>query len=234
MNTNNLLLISDKYDIETEQMALAWEKRGGQVKRIGKFWVKPDIGDAEVFIYGGDSFALVLAQVLDLNMLMVEDKMIAAVGPRFLKRKVWIIRGDQLEALVFPIFLKPATPKLFKAKIFANMADFYAHVGDWEQGEKLIASKIIEIEAEVRSFILHGQIMDAAFYEGKGDLQTAIPFIKSFLASTPLALPSTFVLDIGWNSQDGWFIIEFNSSWGAGLNGCQADKILPCILEATQ
>jgi len=33
-----------------------WEERGGEVKRIGKFWIKPEIGNKRVAIYGNDSF----------------------------------------------------------------------------------------------------------------------------------------------------------------------------------
>ena len=46
-------------------------------------------------------------------------------------------------------------------------------------------------------------------------------------------LPKSYVLDIGYNKANGWFIIEFNASWGAGLNGCQAEKVIECIRTAT-
>jgi hypothetical protein len=28
-------------------------------------------------------------------------------------------------------------------------------------------------------------------------------------------------------------VIEFNAAWGAGLNGCDPEKVLPAILEAS-
>ncbi len=39
--------------------------------------------------------------------------------------------------------------------------------------------------------------------------------------------------DVGLIKGEGWAFIEANSSWGAGLNGCEAAKVLPAILAAT-
>jgi len=41
---NELLLIPDKADEERDTIAAAWEANGGEVKRIGKFWIKPNVG----------------------------------------------------------------------------------------------------------------------------------------------------------------------------------------------
>jgi hypothetical protein len=46
-------------------------------------------------------------------------------------------------------------------------------------------------------------------------------------------LKDSFVMDLGWNDRDEWFIIEFNSTWGAGLNGCDPNKVVSCVMEAT-
>ncbi|WP_394337843.1 hypothetical protein [Chitinophaga silvisoli] len=40
-------------------------------------------------------------------------------------------------------------------------------------------------------------------------------------------------MDLGFNEVLGWFVLEFNASWGAGLNGCRAEKVIDCILAAT-
>lgn len=36
MNNPPILLIPEKTDIEFEQVAAAWQQRGGQVKKLGK------------------------------------------------------------------------------------------------------------------------------------------------------------------------------------------------------
>jgi hypothetical protein len=41
------------------------------------------------------------------------------------------------------------------------------------------------------------------------------------------------VVDVGLIAGRGWAVIEFNAAWGAGLNGCDPEKVLPAILEAS-
>ena len=83
-----LLLIPDKADIERDTLADIWKREGGEVLRIGKFWIRPEVGDNSVSIYGHDSFCLVLAQVLGLEMEIVRDELIAEVPEKYLKRKI--------------------------------------------------------------------------------------------------------------------------------------------------
>ena len=39
--------------------------------------------------------------------------------------------------------------------------------------------------------------------------------------------------DVGFIADRDWAVVEFNAAWGAGLNGCDAAKILPAILRAS-
>ncbi len=230
---NRLLLIPDKPDIETDALAKVWEAAGGAVKRIGKFWIKPEVGNKQISIYGYDSFCLVLAQILDLEMVMVKDEWIAELPKEYLKREIKLRPILEIEKIEYPKFIKPVTPKLFKAEVFHSAKDLKSKIEDIEEKEVLICSDPILVTKEVRSFILNREIKDLAFYEGSGELEQPRKFIESFLENSKLELPKTFVLDVGFNEQDGWFVIEFNSSWGAGLNGCEPGKVMACIREAT-
>jgi hypothetical protein len=42
MNTLITLLIPQKTDIEHEQVFSAWIEKGGQAKRLDKFWIKDE------------------------------------------------------------------------------------------------------------------------------------------------------------------------------------------------
>jgi hypothetical protein len=48
-----------------------------------------------------------------------------------------------------------------------------------------------------------------------------------------MELPRAVVVDVGLIAGRGWAVIEFNAAWGAGLNGCDPEKVLPAILEAS-
>ena len=230
---NSILLIPDKEDSEREKVAKAWEKRGGEVKRIGKFWKKPDVNGKKVALYGYDSFCLVLAEVLNIEVLMPKDEWIADVDKNYLKRHIEIVKIEDCKNIVFPKFIKPVIPKLFKAEIFSSSEELMKKITGIDFSERLISSDIIKVTKEVRSFILNKEIMDLAFYEGKGLLEEPKVFIEDFLRETKIDFPTTFVLDVGYNDRDGWFLIEFNSSWGAGLNFCDATKIIDCLKAAT-
>jgi len=231
---NEILLIPDKADTERDAIAKIWEDGGGEVMRIGKFWIKPEVGNKRVSIYGYDSFCLVLAQILEIEMEMVKDEWIAELPNKYLKREINIIPIKESEKIDFPKFIKPVTPKLFKAEVFKSALELKAKIVGIEEKELLICSEEIEVKKEVRSFILNGKIKDLAFYEGDGNIEKPRKFIENFLTNCEIKLPKTFVLDVGFNDHDDWFVIEFNSSWGAGLNFCKPEKVIQCIREAAK
>ncbi len=81
MKIATTLLIPAKSDEERDRVAQAWEAAGGRVRRVQKFWVKPDLADNEaVAIYGNDTFAQVLAQVLGLKLLSPDDALIGRIS----------------------------------------------------------------------------------------------------------------------------------------------------------
>ena len=170
----------------------------------------------EVSIYGYDVFCLILAQTLNLQMTLVDDALIARIPFQFLKRTIDLVPISSLDAIAFPRFLKPKTPKLFEAKVFHSKSELLCITKGMGNSEYLLSSDIIEIEKEVRSFILEGKVQDLAYYEGHGDTREAKDFLESFIAYASTELPNTLVIDLGYNKLDGWFIIEFNASWGAG------------------
>ena len=104
---NELLLIPDKPDTERDKVAKAWRDSGGEVLYISKFWEKPATNEKRVALYGFDTFCLVLAQVLGLELLMPQDEIIAALPQQFVKRDLVIKTISQIESISFPIFIKP-------------------------------------------------------------------------------------------------------------------------------
>ena len=231
---NEILLIPEKTDIERDLVAKHWKKNGGEIKKIGKFWVQPNIDiNKRITIYGIDTFSLVLAQVIGVNLIEPKDERISEINYKWLKRKISIMNIKDVSKLQFPTFIKPVKPKSFKSAIYKNIDDFFEETKGIEKKEKIIQSDIIKIESEVRAFILNNEILDLAIYEGNSDLSFARSFLNEFLNNNLIDLPKTYVIDLGYNKIDDWFIIEFNSSWGAGLNSCNPNKVIKGIREAT-
>ena len=230
---NELLLIPDKADIERDAIAETWRNNDGEVMRIGKFWERPNIKTQRITIYGNDTFSLVLAQVLDVNLIQPKDEIISQIDIKWTKRKIQIVEISVVQPTYFPTFIKPVKPKTFKAKVYNEYDEFLKETEGILPKEQIIHSNIIPINAEARAFILNNQILDIALYEGTAKLTEAKQFLNEFLANSPENLPKSYVVDLGFNKQDNWFLLEFNSSWGAGLNSCNPDKVIKGIREAT-
>jgi hypothetical protein len=52
-------------------------------------------------------------------------------------------------------------------------------------------------------------------------------------AAQSLELPITCVIDVGRLRDGAWVLIEANATWGAGLNGCEPQKVVRCLAVAS-
>ena len=250
MKIATTLLIPAKSDVERDRVAQAWEAAGGRVRRVEKFWVKPDLADNEaVAIYGNDTFAQVLAQVLGLQLLSPDDALIGRISKEWTKRTVlqrdleYLLRSkdprwkaaapSDIAKIDFPLFVKPVIPKQFVAAVYQSLSELQAATLDLPGKEAVLTSEKVEISAESRFFVLDGEPQASAIYEGEGDLAEAELLVSAFAQAHASDLPRTYVVDLAFNPDLGWFMLEFNSAWGAGLNGCDPQKVLHCIAAAT-
>ncbi|MBO9198897.1 MULTISPECIES: ATP-grasp domain-containing protein [Niastella] len=230
-----ILLIPEKTDPETEQVFEAWTKNGGQIKRLGKYWIRDEeLARQQIAIYGNQAFSLVLAQIYNVELLSPDDSLIARLDQAWTKRIIQLKLIDQLTESDFPVFIKPVIPKMFMAGVFQTLNDFMQVAGGLEDTEKVLVSTIIsDIKAEARCYVKDGMVKDLALYEGEADLTSATQFVLDFMDSNKKDLPKVVVIDIACSDIAGWFILEFNACWGAGLNSCKAENVIDCIIEAT-
>ena len=244
MNALPTLLIPDKPDVERLAVAEAWRAMGGRVREVGKFWVKLDLEPGErACIYGHEMFGLVMAQVNGLQLATVDDAAITRIGREWTKRKVELVQIGELSKLSFPVFVKPVQPKQFRAAVYPDWKALAEEMDGIDGEEMAIVSEVVQISAEARAFVLDGRVMDIAIYAGEANLTRADAFVAGFLTSPIVEggpeiegslMPRTFVVDIAFSDEVGWMVLEFNSSWGAGLNGCDAANVIPCIVAATE
>ena len=123
---------------------------------------------------------------------------------------------------------------MFMAGVYPSYAAFHSTVGELPASEELLVATVIDsIRAEVRCFVKEGQVLDAACYEGQASLAGAIAFAEAFLQANKTMLPRVLVLDLACSGAGEWMVLEFNACWGAGLNGCDAGKVLDSIAGAT-
>ncbi|RBL89521.1 ATP-grasp domain-containing protein [Chitinophaga flava] len=232
---NTILLIPEKTDIEFEQIVAAWTHRGGQIRRLGKYWIKDEeLVRSKIAIYGNQAFAFVLAQIYGVDLLSPDDTLIASLEHQWTKRSITLSTVGQISATAFPVFIKPVVPKIFPAGIFTTLNAFLqATTGLPEDEAVIVAAAVAPITAEARGFVLNGHLIDLALYEGEADLTAGALFLTAFIREHGHQLPAAVIVDIACNPQTGWFVLEFNACWGAGLNNCEAEKVMDCIISAT-
>lgn len=223
------LIVPDKTDPEREAVALAWQAKLGPVVRLGRFWDPPaSLLDETCVVYGNSVFCEVLAQKLELKLISPADDLLTRLPPDLLGRRVRTALLSSAAHFEYPCFVKPAVPKLFAASVVDASTQLLELTEGLEETTQLLISEVVEFLAEARGFLLEGQVLDFALYEGEGP-----PPEQTFPQLAALEdLPSAVVADLGLLG-GRWVTIEFNPAWGAGLNGCRADRVVPCIEAAT-
>lgn len=226
------LLIPDKPDVERDAVAAAWSRAGGAILKLGKFWRPPTLPPSSVRVYGPDTFGLVLADIYGLSLVEPPQEVALDLPQKFLRRRV---KGGPLrEALdwQYPSFVKPFVPKAFGARIYGSAEELSKETEGMDPDARVLASEIVSIQAEARAFVLDGLVLDCAVYEGTTEAAGAMRCAKE-VAALP-HFPAAFVLDLALVHDGEWVFLEANAAWGAGLNGCDAAKVLPAIERATR
>jgi hypothetical protein len=232
MNAAGLtLLLPDKRDVERDALAHVWERLEGSVMRLGRFWDPPALDPSSVRVYGNEAFCLVLKQTLGLELCSPSDDLIFAVPPRHLLRAVWRRTLGDMVDLKYPAFCKPTVPKLFPARVYADGAELAAECLGLDRQTVILVSEPVSFVAEARCFVLDGAVLDCAIYEGEARVAAAAAAVADLLQDVPV--PRAIVVDMGLIPERGWALVEFNAVWGAGLNGCSAELVWPCVAAAS-
>ena len=227
------LLLPEKPDVERDSLAEAWERCGGKVLRLARFWDPPMLDARSVRVYGSDAFCLVLKEKLGVELCSPSDELMLTVPQQHLRRAVWRRRlSEAIDGDVsYPAFCKPTVPKLFPARVYSHAADLASACRGLEGETVVLVSEPVTFIAEARCFVLDGRVLDCAIYDGHGDTIAAANAAAELLADLPL--PRAVVVDMGLIRGRGWALLEFNAAWGAGLNGCSAELVWPCVAAAS-
>lgn len=220
MSPLGTLLIPAKRDPERDRVADCWS---GPVVRLERFW-EPPVIDGPVTLYGHDTFCLVLAQLLELQLVSPPDDWLLTLDPGWLGRRLW--SQTLADPFDYPCFVKPLVPKQFRAGVYGSSEQLQAECRGLDPATAVLGAEVVPIQAEARGFFLHGQLQTFAVYEGEGDPRA---FLQSLSA---LSQPRTCVLDVAL-IRGQWAVLEANATWGAGLNGCDPRRVVDCLRAAT-
>lgn len=225
------LLIPDKPDAERDALAAAFARHGGMIHRIGRFWDPPSFDPATVRVYGPDSFCLVLQQKLGFALCTPDDELLLRTPSSFLQRHLVRQTLGGVASMHFPAFIKPIMPKQFRGAVYPTSDALMEECLGLGPGTVVFVAEPVRFTAEVRSFMLDSRVLDAALYEGAAEVADAAKFVTTLTQAVPV--PRVVVVDVGFIAGRGWAVIEFNAGWGAGLNGCDPEKVWPAIAAAS-
>lgn len=184
--------------------------------RLGRFWDPPQVKPSQVRLYGNDTFCLILAQQLALELVSPPDDLLLQVDPLWLKRKVSFHSLAQAIELDYPQFIKSLVPKQFRAGVYTQPESLLEECQGLSLETEVLVSEIANFTAEARAFLLDEQVETCAFYEGEGDVKEVKAFVSAFAQAN--SLPKTCVVDMGYQPSKGWSVVETNATWGAGLS----------------
>lgn len=223
------LLIPARADPERDAVARAWREHGGAVLPLDRFWEPPRVPAPA--LYGPDTFALVVAEVLGLTLVSPDDALLLRAPGELLGRRVEGISLDEALGGPFPSFVKPLAVKQFRAGVWRDREALADETRGLGGDTPVLRSEVVRFTAEARAFVREGRVLTAAVYEGDARADDARSLFDAALEA--LTLPAACVLDAGRLDDGRWVLLEANAAWGAGLNGCDARLALPAIAAAT-
>jgi hypothetical protein len=225
------LLLPESPDPERDAVAVAWEAAGGAVLRVGRFWERPPVESRTARVYGADTFCLVLAEKLDLDLVTPDDRVLATAPEALLHRRLAIVSLATLRPSDFPTFVKPVVPKQFRSGVYASLDLLGQETRGLDGATEVIVSEVVAFVAEARAFVCDTVVRTCAVYEGAANVDHAATFAEGVVMA--LELPRTCVVDVGLLSDGRWALVECNATWGAGLNGCDAARVVECLAAAS-
>ncbi len=213
-------------------MAAVWTSGGGSVLRLDRFWKRPDVAADRVALFGPDTFCLVVAQLLGLELVSPPDDLLVRAGSEITGRAVRTHPLEEAYQGPFPAFVKPLVPKVFRGAVWKDADALRAECQGLAADTPVIVSEVVAVVAEARGWLLDGKVASCAIYEGSGDERAAAGFLDRCAPGLPI--PSVCVLDAALVEGRGWCLLEANAAWGAGLNGCDPAAAARCIDRATR
>lgn len=239
------LILPPRYSDDSNTLWRASIALGWNIERLQSWRVPEDFRpSAEVAIYGESLWANFVAEQLGLKLYEPPLDWLAGLPPELLGRKIEFCTLEEARDKPLPAFVKPAGEKSFQARVYRSAAELLPDEGEQESVPVLV-SEIVEWEVEYRCFVLNGHVETISSY-WRGDTSTRdeegfypappdeLEAAHEFAARVMKASTRGFgdmgvVVDVGRIRDFGWAVIEANPAYGAGLYGCDPQKVLNVI-----
>jgi hypothetical protein len=237
------LVLPPRYTPDSISLWRQANELGWQVERLQHWRAPESLRDHEIVLYGESLFAAVVADELGIALLEAPFHWLADLPEIYRKRKVIFTTLAEASSYRQRAFIKPADDKCFPAQVYQSGEEL-PKSDVLPDATPVLISEVVDWEIEFRCFVLEGKVETFSPYLRDGELaqerdgnwtaspeeiNEALQFADSVLADSQVKLPPSVVIDVGVITGAGWAVIEANPSWGAGIYGCDAAKVLGVI-----
>lgn len=238
MADQRCLILGPRHGPDSQALWRAAIERGWGVERLANWRAEIPVPLEAVTVYGEPLFALALAQRAGLALVEPREDFLALLEHRFRGRQVALMSPAEARHVPDRRFFKPAADKTFRAGLYDSGLAVPEAMAD---ASAILVSEPVKFSVEFRCFVgqrmvetLSPYLRDGVLVQSDDGHWPATPdefahartFAQRVLDETALTLPPGFVLDVGLTADRGWVVIEANTAWGAGIYGCDPDKIL--------
>jgi hypothetical protein len=242
------LILSPRFSEDSIFLGHAAVQQKWSVQRLINWHLDGIEMNAPVAVYGEPLFVQYIAEQLALVALETPDDWLPSLPSRYTNRVIKIKRLGDLVDADFPAFLKSPNDKSFAAKVYAGFADFPAKAY-LPPETSILLSEPVAWEMEFRCFVHQRKCVTFSIYARNGvvardangewiasqeEQDGAIRFLEMFLSDSAVAIPRSIVIDIGLIAGRGWSVVEANGVWGAGIYGCEPEKVLRILADGLE
>ncbi|MEV6767225.1 ATP-grasp domain-containing protein [Nocardia sp. NPDC051030] len=217
-------------------------RAGWSVRRLGGWRAPEDLEGEAVAVYGEPLFAEVIATQLGQALMDVPDGWLPELPQEHRRRDIRVATLEEARTCATPVFVKPADGrKGFEGAVYRHGVGLPS-VEACPDDTTVLMAEPVRWELEVRCFVRDGRVSTMSPYLRDGELAraedgswpmseqesaAAREYVDRVLAE--VAVPPAVVIDIGLIESRGWAIVEANSAWGAGVYGCDPQRVLEVL-----
>ena len=237
------LILTPRQTEDTQSLWKAAARLGWSTERLGTWRIPEHLHSIdEPVLYAEALFGPEFADQLGLKLLSPPDEWLVDLPMEYKSRTIRLTTLGEARSINHPMFVKPPNDKSFPAQAYTgeNLPTGY------EESMPVLVSDLVEWDAEFRCFILGRTLHTFSVYSRRGELQREHDFVSSpeedgalrafverMLADPRVTLSHATVLDVGTLRDGRWACVEQNAAWGAGIYGCDPERVLAVVRAAS-
>lgn len=246
ISTAVTLILPPRYTEDSIALWRAAVARDWRVERLHAWKAPSGLTRANVVIYGETFFAAAIAEQLGFTLVSPLLDWLIQIPHEYLRRAMGFTTLGEARRNSERLFWKPADDKLFPARVYDSGGELPSS-GEPPDETPVLFSQPVEWSVEYRCFVLQREVMTLSPYWRNGqlaqaddgswpaaaaELAAADQFARQVAAHPEVPASAGWVLDVGYIVNAGWAVIEANPAWGAGLYGCDPDRVLDVLRAA--